>query len=105
MTVATVPTKLDAQCGVILNMIGISSTWGDTAFDSHLLKHSDGGNNHTLTLVLKIHLNPILPASAHLPRQVRLLYPDWNKTMMVIKPWQASHWTPFEASNASPWHK
>jgi len=98
MPAVTIPTKLDSQSGVILDMLGIPSIPGEPAFDSYLIKHQDGGNNHTLTLVLKIHLDPVLPASINLPGPFRMLYPDWGKKMLLIKPWKASEWAQFKNS-------
>ncbi|HEX3724980.1 MAG TPA: hypothetical protein VHV08_02005, partial [Pirellulales bacterium] len=91
----TVPTKIDFATGMVLNMAGVRASANDPIFDSYLLKHNDGSNNHTLTLVLKIHLDPILPASMNAPPGFRILYPEWGGTFRVVKPWQPAEWNNF----------
>src|SRR5690348_1913334 len=60
-------TKKDATSGVATEMLDTASA--DGAYDSYLLL-KNGSENHTLTLVLKIYLNKILPE--FLPKALRL---------------------------------
>lgn len=55
-------TRKDAKSGAALEMVGAAGSGGGftVGYDSSLILH-DGNQNHTLTLVLKIHLNPMLP--------------------------------------------
>ena len=54
-----VPSKIDPKTGMFINVLGTPAVKFDAAFDSFLIKHENGCDNHTLTLVLKIFLNPI----------------------------------------------
>src|SRR3954469_2202866 len=89
-------TKKDAASGVALEMLGVASTGGgfSVAYDSYLLLH-DGTQNHTLTLVLKINLNPMLPQ--FLPRSLRLpiFDADAPPKLFLIRPWQMAEWATF----------
>src|SRR5690242_18989619 len=85
----TLPTKFDLTAGLALNVISFPQN-GDVSFDSYLLRHNDGCSNHTLTLVLKIHLKqadtfgwPVFPVV------------DWNKTLFLMRPWPAGEWMAF----------
>jgi len=89
-------TKKDPASGVALEMVGAPSASGgfSVAYDSYLLLH-DGCQNHTLTLVLKIYLNPMLPQ--FLPKWLRLpiLDSDSPPKVFLIRPWQTAEWTTF----------
>ena len=54
-----VPSKIDLKTGMFINVLSTPTVQFDAAFDSYLLKHENGCDNHTLTLVLKIFLNPL----------------------------------------------
>lgn len=81
----------------------------DPAYDSNLLVHENGSDNHTLTLVLKLHLNQVVPKTIHFPGVGTATLPvrDADDVPFAIKPWttgdfsqftreflaQAAHWT------------
>jgi hypothetical protein len=81
----------------------------DPAFDSFLVLHENGCDNHTLTLVLKVHMKQVVPTTLTLPPigPLTLPFPDFNKRLFAIKPWtpadfaafskgflsQCAHWT------------
>jgi hypothetical protein len=69
----------------------------DPAFDSFLILHENGCDNHTLTLVLKVHLKQVVPTSFNLPLlgTLTLPFPDFNKKAFVIKPWTAADFSAF----------
>src|ERR1051325_4527385 len=83
-------TKEDKDLGVILNMSGTPDVPYDPTFDSYLLLHKNGHENHTLTLVLKLFLKPAdtygFPVFPHL---------DWNKNLFFAREWQAAEWQKF----------
>ena len=89
-------TKTDPKFGAITEMTCTASTGAGytVAYDSNLILH-DGTQNHTLTLVLKVNLNPILPAI--LPKWLRMPYFDADSppNMFLIRPWQKPEWTNF----------
>jgi len=78
----TIPSKFDLTRGLVLNLLGVPAHRYDAAFDSYLLLH-DGAENHTLTLVLKVFLNPV--STFGLPKFV---HADANGNLFVIKPWR-----------------
>jgi hypothetical protein len=85
-----VPTKLDPKTGMTLNMTGTPQSADDDTFDSSLLLKSDG-QNHTLTLVLKIFLKQVetfwgLPIAP---------YADSDGKFFWIRPWQKPAWASF----------
>ena len=88
----TVPTKLDLKKGLILEMRSIPARQFDPAFDSYLLRHENGCDNHTLTLVLKLHLHQVstfgLPLFPHL---------DANGEVFWIRPWETAAWQRFQS--------
>src|SRR5581483_2507057 len=57
----------------------------------------NGCDNHTLTLVLKIHLNKVEPTHIRLPvlGDIQLPYLDFNKTPFTIKPWTTTDFSAF----------
>jgi hypothetical protein len=63
----------------------------DPAFDSYLLLKKNGYDNHTLTLVLKLFLNPV--STLGLPR---FPYLDANGQLFWIKSWDAAEWGTFQ---------
>ncbi|WP_157605407.1 hypothetical protein [Schlesneria paludicola] len=89
-------TKTDPKTGLATEMICTASSGGGftVAYDSSLILH-DGCQNHTLTLVLKINLNPILPDI--LPTWLRLPFfdADTPPKMFLIRPWGKPEWTNF----------
>src|SRR4051794_38282417 len=86
-------TKKDSTSSVALEMLDAGS--GDGACDSYLLL-KNGLENHTLTLVLKVYLNKILPEI--LPKTLRLpmFDADTPPRMFLIRPWQLAEWTAFQ---------
>ena len=89
-------TKTDPVTGVALEMLGAPSTGADftVAYDSYLLL-KDGTQNHTLTLVLKINLNPMLPQFLPQSLRVPILDSDSPPKLFMIRPWQAAEWATF----------
>ncbi|HEY2411749.1 MAG TPA: hypothetical protein VGI40_05885 [Pirellulaceae bacterium] len=87
-------TKKDAASGVALEMLDAGSPGNDGAYDSYLLL-KNGSENHTLTLVLKIYLNKILPEI--LPKSLRMpmFDADTPPKMFLIRPWQLAEWSAF----------
>lgn len=73
--------KTDAGTGIPLQILATPAWKGDPAYDSYLLL-KDGSENHTLTLVLKLHFNPL--AMWILPF---VIVPDADKTPFLAKPW------------------
>jgi hypothetical protein len=92
----TMPGKIDPQRGVTLEILGIPAQPFDPTFDSSLILHPNGSDNHTLTLVLKIFLNPTLPPSAHVPPQFRVQQLDSDNKVFNIKPWQQAELVKFQ---------
>jgi hypothetical protein len=102
MHMIAVPTKFDAN-GTVLEVRGTSQQRFDGAFDSYLKRYTNGTDNHTLTLVLKIALNRISP-----PKD--LLFPrfDYNNTMFFIKSWPDQDWDAFTRAfqrQAAMWNR
>jgi hypothetical protein len=83
-------SKEDVALGVTLNMTGTPDAPGDPTFDSYLLLHKNGHDNHTLTLVLKIFLKPAdtygFPIFPHW---------DWDNNMFLAREWEAREWQKF----------
>jgi hypothetical protein len=75
-------------------MRGFAASNGDVAFDSYLILHK-GWENHTLTVVLKIHLRQMLDQSQ--PQAYRIAIPDRNTPprWFLIKPWEGAKWAKF----------
>src|SRR3954468_944321 len=88
-----VPTKFDLTTGTFINVLSTPTVQFDAAFDSYLLKHEDGCNNHTLTLVLKIFLNPISTFGLNVFPQL-----DAGNVLFWIKPWTGAEWSFFQSN-------
>ena len=86
-----VPSKVDSTNGVFLNVLSVPARLYDPAFDSYLLRKPGGGENHTLTLALKIHLK-----QAAMYGMKQFVHLDANKRMWVIDEWSVSDWTHFK---------
>jgi hypothetical protein len=86
--------------GRIIEMQATPDFTFDTAFDSFLIVKENGSDNHTLTLVLKLHMNQMSPVSLDLPFLGRLTLPfaDWNGTPFAIKTWSAADFAGFRTS-------
>jgi hypothetical protein len=69
----------------------------DSSFDSFLILHDNGQDNHTLTLVLKLHLNKIAPTRFSFPflGDIQLPFPDHDKRLFTIKPWTPTEFAAF----------
>ena len=72
-------------------MAGLTMTVPDRKFDSYLLLHNNGVDNHTLTLVLKIFLKPV--DTGWLPYK---LVQDWDKNTFVAERWPPLAWSQFK---------
>src|SRR5262249_53810209 len=72
----------------------------DPAFDSFLILHENGCDNHTLTLVLKVHLKQVAPTSFNIPflGKLTLPFPDADDTPFAIKPWNPADFSAFTRS-------
>jgi len=86
------PGKFDPKTGIILNMLSVPSAPFDPTFDSYLLL-KNGCENHTLTLALKVFLNPVTGVIPGLP-----VFPvaDYDKKVFLAKPWQAGEFRRFQ---------
>lgn len=98
--------KPDLQRGVFLEVKGVG--YGDwrPAFDSSLILHN-GCQNHTLTLVLKIFYNQILPS--FLPNNLRMPFVESGTPprILTLKPWAGGEWSTFIAGvkrEAAKWN-
>jgi hypothetical protein len=106
---ATPRVTIRDKAGRVIEMQATPDFTNDTAFDSFLILKENGCDNHTLTLVLKIHMNRVAPFSMNLPfiGQVTFPFADYDGTLFAIKPWtvpdfagfknsflrQCAHWT------------
>src|SRR4029078_9636049 len=83
--------------GRIIEMQASPDFQYDTAFDSFLILKNNGCDNHTLTLVVTLPLEQVVPMTWNLPflGPVPLPYPDADKTLFVIKPWSATDFASF----------
>jgi hypothetical protein len=72
-------------------MQGVPASTSDATFDSYLLLKKNGVDNHTLTLVLKIFLNPM--TTFGLPR---FPFADADGKWFWIIPWRAPEWSTFQ---------
>lgn len=73
-------SKPDLQRGIYLEVISVPQSSGDHAFNSSLLFKTNGHENHTLTLCLKIFLKPVKTFGVS-----RLPYVDFNKTLFFYQ--------------------
>lgn len=94
---ATLSTTITDKGGRVIEMQATPDFWLDTAFDSYLVLHENGCDNHTLTLVLKLHLNNIGPTMVNVPLLGPLAVPflDADKSPFAIKPWTAADFGAF----------
>ena len=81
--------KIDPKDGMVVMVRG-TSQGGDAAFDSYLKRHQDGTQNHTLTLVLKIHLN----SNSH--KASVGLQPDADLNPFVVEKWPPGKFESFK---------
>src|SRR5262245_15349369 len=97
---ATPHATITDAAGRIIEMQAAPDFQNDTAFDSFLIFKQNGCDNHTLTLVLKLHMNQVSPLSFNLPLvgQVTLPYADWDGKLFAIKPWSATDFASFRKS-------
>lgn len=92
-TMPPTPVKYDMNRGVILEMKAQPHSWWCAMDSSLILK--EGCQNHTLTLVLKIFFNPILPHTV--PKELRV---PWFESInppevFQMMPWEAGQWARF----------
>jgi hypothetical protein len=95
---ATPRTTITDRAGRIIEMQATPAYNNDAAFDSYLILKENGCDNHTLTLVLKLHLNKVEPTTIRLPLvgKLQLPYPDWDGTYFAIKPWDGTAYSAFQ---------
>jgi hypothetical protein len=84
-------SKSDPKTGIVLNMLGAPTRQYDPAFDSYLLLHNNGCDNHTLTLTLKIHLNPLSTFGFS-----KFPVADLNKRLFWMRPWKGAELAAFK---------
>lgn len=94
---ATPRATITDRAGRIIEMQAAPDFRNDAAFDSYLILKENGSENHTLTLVLKLHMNKISPVTLRLPvvGPVTLPYADWDGTLFSIKPWSGADFGAF----------
>lgn len=92
-------TKTDIA-GRIIEMQATPDFTNDAAFDSFLIIKENGCDNHTLTLVIKMHMNQVAPFSVRLPvvGDLKLPFADFDGTLFAIKPWTAAEFASFRRS-------
>ena len=93
--------KLDPATGISHQILATPAWRGDPAYDSYLLL-KDGSENHTLTLALKLHFNPL--ALWILPFVV---VNDADDTPFLAKPWTQAELTRYKQQvkrTASRWN-
>src|SRR5262245_14533491 len=95
---ATTPTTIVDRSGRTIEMRSTPDFDFDPAFDSFLVVHENGRDNHTLTLVLKVHLKQVVPATLTMPHLGTLTLPfaDFDKKLFVVKPWNATDFAAFK---------
>ncbi len=87
-----IPTKTDIATGMFIDVTSVPAGRYDSAFDSYLIQKKDGVENHTLTLVLKINLNPV--TTYGLPVFVAT---DADGSLFWIRPWPPAEWQSFKS--------
>lgn len=95
---ATLSTTITDKAGRVIEMKSTAATSAlDPAFDSYLIPHENGSENHTLTLVMKVFLEQVVPTTVRLPfgASVKMPLQDWNKKWFVIKSWTAREYAAF----------
>lgn len=94
---ATPRVTITDRSGRIIEMQATPAYNNDAAFDSYLILKENGCDNHTLTLVLKLHLNRVAPTTIHLPLlgNLQLPYADFDGTFFAIKPWDGASFSTF----------
>src|SRR5262245_54008583 len=97
---ATPRVTITDAAGRIIEMQAAPDFQYDAAFDSFLILKNNGCDNHTLALVIRLHMNQISPISFTLPRvgRITLPYADWDGTPFAIKPWSPADFTTFRKS-------
>lgn len=89
-------TVIDKSGRVIEVTSNKGATGLDPAFDSYLLLHENGTDNHTLTLVMKVYLNQVVPTTVMVGgKPVTQPFKDWDQKEFAIKPWSAVEYTKF----------
>jgi hypothetical protein len=81
----TVERNINSTTGFPKEIDGLPESPWDTSFDSSLIFHDSGRDNHTLTLVLKIFLNPL--STGPFPYWIS---GDADDTPFVIENWPAT---------------
>jgi hypothetical protein len=71
------------SAGRIIEMRATPTSRYDPAFDSYFILKENGVDNHTLTLVLRIHFNQVTPASDG-------THQDADGTRFVVRRWRAT---------------
>jgi hypothetical protein len=86
------PFRTDPVTKVHLEMRSTGTDDSDSAYDSDLLLHKNGCDNHTLTLVLKIFLNPF--DGLRVPYLGRV-WTDANGKLFQLKAWTPGEFAEF----------
>jgi hypothetical protein len=86
--------------GRIIEMQASPDFQFDAALDSYFIIKENGCDNHTLTLVIKLHMNQVSPVSVNLPvvGRVTLPFADADGTLFAIKTWSAGDFSSFRTS-------
>ena len=71
------------RAGRIIEMRQSPTTAQDNAFDSYMILKENGVDNHTLTLVLRIHFKQVVPASSG-------THTDVDGTVFKVRRWRPS---------------
>jgi hypothetical protein len=87
----SIPSKPDFQRGIFLEVISAPKNSAENTFNSSLLIKTNGHDNHTLTLDLKIFLRPV---SAHGVKN--LPYVDASNHLFFINDWKPHEWALFQ---------
>lgn len=97
---ATLTTTITDKAGRVIEMKSAAATHAlDTAFDSYLIIHENGCENHTLTLVLKVFLKQVVPTTLKLfGRRLTLPHADADDNWFRIKPWTAAEFAVFRTA-------
>jgi hypothetical protein len=97
---ATPRVTITDRAGRVIEMQAAPAFKYDAAFDSFLILKENGCDNHTLTLVIKLHVNQVSPVSMRLPviGDVTLPYKDAGGNWFAIRPWTAKAFSTFRGS-------
>jgi hypothetical protein len=97
---ATPRATITDRAGRIIEMQAAPDFTYDTAFDSFLILKENGSDNHTLTLVLKLHMHQVSPITLTVPMlgQMTLPFADFDGKLFGIRPWTGVEFADFSNS-------